>query len=299
MGRRIILPRNARVLRRRAVTLASQVRRFPGRIDVYETNPKNRWADYDRTAATAAMRSKAGNQYSYWNLLRSALLHLPVARIFVSSDTRDRQSRAPHSSEYCSQACASADRIGGGVDPVPNLHDRLTEPSDLARSPFYRYRFTLIATLLFALLFATAGTGLAQPCLGGRCPAPAQLPPIEQAPAAMIRLQHQTARGRSAGSGTIIEVRDGLLLILSCEHLFDDGPGHTTRLTRVGTKVPADVVAVDPLYDLSLLTSRLLPGEDFPAGRAVTIAAETPTRQTPVRSCGFGPRGDYFAPAVR
>jgi hypothetical protein len=36
------------------------------------------------------------------------------------------------------------DRIGGGVDPVPHLSDRLTEPADLARSPFYEYAFTLI-----------------------------------------------------------------------------------------------------------------------------------------------------------
>jgi len=27
---------------------------------------------------------------------------------------------------------------------VPHLADRLTEPADLARSPFYRYRFTLL-----------------------------------------------------------------------------------------------------------------------------------------------------------
>jgi len=36
------------------------------------------------------------------------------------------------------------DRIGGGVDPVKHLADRLTEPADLARSPFYKYRFTLV-----------------------------------------------------------------------------------------------------------------------------------------------------------
>jgi hypothetical protein len=36
-----------------------------------------------------------------------------------------------------------ADRVGGGVDPVPDLANRETEPADLARSPFYRYRFTL------------------------------------------------------------------------------------------------------------------------------------------------------------
>ena len=37
-----------------------------------------------------------------------------------------------------------ADRIGGGVDPVPHLTDRLTEPADLARSPFYQFLLTLV-----------------------------------------------------------------------------------------------------------------------------------------------------------
>ena len=35
-----------------------------------------------------------------------------------------------------------ADREGG-IDPVPNLADRLTEPADLSRSAFFRYQFTL------------------------------------------------------------------------------------------------------------------------------------------------------------
>ena len=48
-------------------------------------------------------------------------------------------SRCP---PFCSQACAMADRIAGGVDPAPYLADRLTEPADLARSPFYEYQFT-------------------------------------------------------------------------------------------------------------------------------------------------------------
>jgi hypothetical protein len=36
-----------------------------------------------------------------------------------------------------------SDRLGGGVDPVPHLADRLTLPADMARSPFYEYQFTL------------------------------------------------------------------------------------------------------------------------------------------------------------
>ena len=55
------------------------------------------------------------------------------------TDDKAVDSRPP----FCSHACAMADRIGGGVDPVPHLADRLTEPADLARSPFYRYLFTL------------------------------------------------------------------------------------------------------------------------------------------------------------
>jgi hypothetical protein len=68
-------------------------------------------------------------------------LHLPVVRLFAQPDVHDDAAsvRPP----FCSQACAMSDRIGGGVDPVPHLADRLTLPADLARSPFYRYRFTL------------------------------------------------------------------------------------------------------------------------------------------------------------
>jgi hypothetical protein len=64
-----------------------------------------------------------------------------VWRWLVRPDLNDRRftSQPP----FCSEACVMADRLGGRVDPVPQLADRLTEPADLARSPFYRYRFTL------------------------------------------------------------------------------------------------------------------------------------------------------------
>lgn len=126
----------------RAVALSSQVRRHPGRIDVYQTNPESRWPEYDRAGAIRFMRRLAGTDYGYAGLVAAGLLHLPVVRWFVRADVDDRTyDRRP---PFCSQACAQADRIGGGVDPVPHLADRLTEPADLARSPFYRYRFTLV-----------------------------------------------------------------------------------------------------------------------------------------------------------
>lgn len=126
----------------RAVTLSSQVRRAPGRIDVYEVNPDDRWPEFDRAGSVRLMRRLAGCRYGYRGLAGAAVLHLPVVRWFVKANVDDQAvDRRP---PFCSHACAMADRLGGGVDPVEHLADRLTEPADLARSPFYRYRFTLV-----------------------------------------------------------------------------------------------------------------------------------------------------------
>jgi hypothetical protein len=126
----------------RAVTLASQVRRYPGGIDLYHANPANRWPEYDRTRSTMLMRRLAGCDYGYAAVLAAAMLHLPFIRMAVRAEVED--SAIDRRPPFCSQACATADRVGGGVDPVPHLADRLTEPADLARSPFYQYAFTLI-----------------------------------------------------------------------------------------------------------------------------------------------------------
>jgi hypothetical protein len=126
----------------RAVTLSSQVARYPGRIDVFAANAGRRWRHYRRFAAVRLMRRLAGCDYGYRNVAAAALLHLPLVRLFARPETDDTQpSRFP---PFCSEAIAFAERTGGGVDVVPNLADRLTEPSDLARSLFYKYRFTLI-----------------------------------------------------------------------------------------------------------------------------------------------------------
>jgi hypothetical protein len=126
----------------RAVTLSSQVRRYPGRIDVFETNPLDRWPEYHRQGAARFMRRVAGAGYGYRGVLVAGLLHLPGVRWLAKPDVDDEAlDRRP---PFCSHACAMADRVGGGIDPVPHLADRITEPADLARSPFYRYRFTLI-----------------------------------------------------------------------------------------------------------------------------------------------------------
>jgi hypothetical protein len=126
----------------RAVLLSRQVDRCPGRWDVYEVNPDARWPDYDWFEATRVMKRMCGCDYGFAGLAMAALRHLPVVRWFLRHDVDD--SATPRRPPFCSQACVIADRVGGGVDPVPHLADRLTEPADLARSPFYRYRFTLV-----------------------------------------------------------------------------------------------------------------------------------------------------------
>jgi hypothetical protein len=49
----------------RAVTLASQVVRYPGTIDLFRANPGGRWPEYDAAAATRYMRRLAGCDYGY------------------------------------------------------------------------------------------------------------------------------------------------------------------------------------------------------------------------------------------
>lgn len=140
----------------RAQLLSNIISRSPGTIDVYQagaascacatssalgaTGSASAAQQFSRRAAVRAMIDLTGRRYGWFNLFRAALLHLPVVRFFVMLDADDKADAAWP--PFCSQAVAPATRAGG-VDPVPNLADRLTEPADLARSNFYAYRFTL------------------------------------------------------------------------------------------------------------------------------------------------------------
>jgi hypothetical protein len=122
----------------RAQLLSNLVERWPGAIDVYRANPAR--GRFSRRAALAAMIGITGKRYGWLNLLRASLFHLPLVRLCVAADTDDAEDSAWP--PFCSQAVSMACRRGG-ADPVLNLPDRLTEPADLARSPFFVYRFTL------------------------------------------------------------------------------------------------------------------------------------------------------------
>lgn len=138
----------------RAQLLSNLVDRWPGTIDVYRLDEiktalkqgfKDRVsADHVQNiiahAALNRMIAVTGRRYGWWSLFRASLYHLPFFRFMVSPDTKDAEvSRWP---QFCSEAVADAYR-SAGVDLVPNLSDRLTEPGDLARSALLQYQFTL------------------------------------------------------------------------------------------------------------------------------------------------------------
>ena len=123
----------------RAQLLSNIVARWPGVIDVYQANATRR--RFSRQRALGAMIGITGKRYGWIGLWRAALLHMPLCRFVVRPDVEDLDTSP--ATPFCSQAVAAATRAGG-VDPVPNLADHLTEPADLARSSFYTYKFTLI-----------------------------------------------------------------------------------------------------------------------------------------------------------
>jgi len=136
-GDRLMCLETAQGLGGRAVLLSTLVEAAPGRIDVFRALPALR--RFKRRAAVEAMLDVTGRRYGWRSLLKASLMHLPVARLLALPDTDDR---ANGSLPFCSQAVARACRLGG-LDPAPNLADRLTEPGDLARSAALEYRFTL------------------------------------------------------------------------------------------------------------------------------------------------------------
>ncbi len=125
-----------------AVSLASCVRAASGLIDVYECNPDNRWPEYNAVGVAAYLKARTGNHYGWLTILWIALSRTPGLRWIFRISNKDSEDW--HFPPMCSQLAVAADRIGGRVDPVPNLADQFTEPSDLVRSCFYRYVCTLV-----------------------------------------------------------------------------------------------------------------------------------------------------------
>ena len=116
--------------------LSDLVEESPGCIDVYQPT-----IDVDIPAIVEKMMETTSGRYGWWGLLKVSTLHLPVFRLFAKPNLDDESDG---SLPFCSDAVSRAYRLGGGIDLVPNLADKCTEPGDLARSALLSYKFTLI-----------------------------------------------------------------------------------------------------------------------------------------------------------
>lgn len=124
----------------RLVPLSGQVRRYPGRIDVYKPD----WEAYPYYNASQAadwMIDLTSCSYGYLGILRVLASRLPVLR-WIFRPSRNDKLRSP-CSPFCSWAVSTAARCGGGLDPVAGLADSWTEPGDLARGGRFVYSGTL------------------------------------------------------------------------------------------------------------------------------------------------------------
>lgn len=125
----------------RIVTLSSQVRRYPKRIDVFRPQVSY---PIRKKAAELAIK-QAGHEYNYWGLFACCLLHLPILRRILRyfPDTTDVALTAWESPKFCSQLACWCYRLAakgqmGFWDPVPDLGDRFCEPGHLALSGSFR-----------------------------------------------------------------------------------------------------------------------------------------------------------------
>lgn len=116
--------------------LADQVRRWPGRIDLYRVPVREQ---YYRRLAVYRMRRFIGCEYGWWSIVRVALRHMPLVRLFMPPLPDFEQDKFP---PFCSESVSLAMQAGA-LDPVPNLAPRLTEPDDLSRSHALEYQGTL------------------------------------------------------------------------------------------------------------------------------------------------------------
>ncbi len=122
--------------------LSELVAKHPGQIEVRGICEAKR-RRYSRALAVAEMKKIIGKPYGWGSILTAAYLHLPIVRWFARPM---RSDEANSDFPFCSEAVARSLRAGG-VDPVPNLADKFTEPGDLDRSAVLKLKFTLVPDL--------------------------------------------------------------------------------------------------------------------------------------------------------
>jgi len=112
------------------------VERWPGLIDVYQSNTGDRWPEWnERGAAQYFMDHFLGLEYGSEGVRVIARTQIPILRWLFKVDHNDEA--VAEGPPFCSHAVAAAAYQGGGIDPVPNRSPAFTWPGDLANSAFY------------------------------------------------------------------------------------------------------------------------------------------------------------------
>ncbi|WP_197525528.1 S1 family peptidase [Pseudobythopirellula maris] len=140
------------------------------------------------------------------------------------------------------------------------------------------------------LCLALMGSNARSQCVGGWCPVAPRpsRPPVENAtpaPANVVRIVHETGEGRSLGSGALVAHQGGAGYVLTCAHLFDDGPGRTSVESAAIGRLAAVVVARDRAHDLALLRTS--------ETRATPFVVNHGSQGGVLTACGYGPTGRY------
>ena len=153
-------------------------------------------------------------------------------------------------------------------------------------------------TLLIAMLMASPT--FADSCPNGRClvprwqaatpslPNPSPHLPTVQLRTATCRILHETGRGRSWGSGTLVRTDDARCVVLTCAHLFRDGVGRTRIWFPGGNRLDANLAGIDQQHDLAALAINIESDE-----RAVDLATSSPQPGEVVFGCGYGQTGSF------
>jgi len=158
-----------------------------------------------------------------------------------------------------------------------------------------RFAVLLVAFLLPTLLYAQCPNGLCRGEWSANRPpaaalrAPAAAPQPSGVHPAVVRICNDQGRVQSWGSGTLIARDESCGYVLTCWHVFREGPGTITVSFADGSRYAAKLVTQDSTWDLaSLRIAR-------PGVQPVAIAAAAPTQGDPVTFGGFGPNGRYAA----
>ncbi len=134
----------------RVVSFKSQVRKFPGLIDVYrpEFPDSHHYAIADRAATIMFRQCVSGLEYDYGGIAKLAIMHLPIvsyigSRLLGFGQDQGFNPSPWQSPKFCSFGFDWAYRRAIGelrfdTDwvPVKLLHSRMVEPGDLTRGSF-------------------------------------------------------------------------------------------------------------------------------------------------------------------